>query len=335
MSVAVDAADGGAVASRGAGHIDVHAHFLPASYVAAAERAGVDHPDGIHRWPSWDVDGALTLMDDLGIASAVLSVSTPGLLLGGPTDVVGLARRVNEEGAEIARHRPDRFGFFASLPLPDVEAATEEAAFALDHLGADGVVFMSSYDGLYFGDRRLDPLFDELDARRAVAFVHPTSPMCWEHTALDRPRPLLEFFFDSTRAISNYLLMGGPQRFPAVEVIAPHGGAALPALFDRVVGFVERGATSADVTADEVAEGLRRLWFDLAGFAAAQQSFAIRRLAGADRLLYGSDYPYTAGERVAQALDELRTVSALSVEEVGEELRRNALRLFPRFGGRA
>lgn len=314
------------------GQIDVHAHFLPSSYLAAVERCGVEHPDGIHRWPSWDVDAAEALMDSAGIASAVLSVSSPGLLLGGGIDVVGLARQVNEEGAEIVRCRPGRFGLFASLPLPEVEAAAKEAAYAIDHLGAEGIVFMSNYDGLYLGDERLDPLFEVLDARRAVVFVHPTSPLCWEHTALDHPRPLLEFFFDTTRSIANYLLNGGAQRFPRVELIVPHAGAALPALFDRIVGFVESGFAPAQVTAAQIGEGLGRLWFDLAGLAATQQSYAIRRLAGIDRLLYGSDYPFTTDHQVARALDELRSSSALSPEELGTNLRQNALRLFPRFG---
>jgi predicted TIM-barrel fold metal-dependent hydrolase len=317
------------------GLIDVHAHFLPPSYRRAIERAGAEHPDGIAHWPSWDAEAATELMDSLGIASAVLSVSTPGLLVGGGTDPVALAREVNEEGVALARGAPGRFGCFASLPLPDVDAAAAEAARALDTLGADGVVVMTNYDGLYLGDRRLDPLFEVLDARGAVVFVHPTSPVCGAATSLGRPRPLLEFFFDTTRAVANYLLNSGPQRFPAVEMVVPHAGAALPVLFDRVTGFVARGATRAEATVDDLHAGLARLWFDLAGHAAHQQSFAIRRLAGVDRLLYGSDYPFTSAAQVARNLDDLRNASALGTEELGTGLRRNALRLLPRFGADA
>lgn len=327
----VTASAPGPPAARGL--IDVHAHFLPASYVEAAGLAGMAHPDGIAHWPPWDVGAALDLMGSLGIATSILSVSTPGLLLGGGTDVVGLARRVNDEGAALAHAHPGRLGFFASLPLPDVGPAVDEAVRALDDLGAAGVVLMTNYDGLYLGDRRMDPLFAALDERRAVVFVHPTSPMCWECTALDRPRPLLEFFFDTTRAIVNYLLNGGRQRFPGVEVIVPHAGAALPVLADRVAGFVERGAMTVDVSAAQVVEGLRSLWFDLAGHAAAQQSHAIRRLVGVDRLLYGSDYPFTPGPQVTRSLDELRRASALSADEVEQTLAHNAATLFPHFGG--
>lgn len=319
--------------SASAGLLDVHAHFLPAAYLEAVERSGMGAPDGIAHWPSWDADDALALMDELGVAAAVLSVSSPGLLLGGGTDVAALARRVNDEGAALVRQHPDRFGFFASLPLPDVDAATSEAVRALDELGADGVVCMTNYDDLYLGDRRLDPLFAALAARRAVVFVHPTSPSCWDRTSLDRPRPLLEFFFDTTRAITNYLLNGGTERYPDVEVIVPHAGAALPVLADRIVAFVERGAMAADVTAPQVAAGLQRLWFDLAGLAAANQSHAIRRLAGLDRLLYGSDFPFTPRPAVVRCLDQLRRDSALSAGEVDHVLRRNAATLFPRLGG--
>lgn len=325
-----------AVGSRSApateGLIDVHAHFLPSSYRQAAERAGVEHPDGIAHWPSWDVAAAIELMDSLGIASAVLSLSSPGLLLGAGTDVGALARAVNEEGAALAREHPGRFGTFASLPLPDVPASIGEAEHALDVLGADGVVLLTNYGGVYLGDPRLDPLFSVLEERHTVVFVHPTSPACSDEVSLGRPRPMLEFFFDTTRAVANYLLHGGPQRFPSVEVVVPHAGAALPVLFDRVAGFVARGATASGVTADDVHAGLRRLWFDLAGHAAHQQSHAIRRLAGVERLLYGSDFPFTPPPVVARALEELRGASALTADEVATQLRRNALGLLPRFG---
>lgn len=314
------------------GLIDVHAHFVPPSYRRAVERAGADHPDGIAHWPSWEADAATELMDSLGISGAVLSISTPGLLLGAGTDLAALAREVNDEGADLAARAAGRFGCFASLPLPDVDAATKEAVRALDTLGSDGVILLTNYDGLYLGDARLDPLFEVLDARRAVVFVHPTSPVCGAETSLGRPRPLLEFFFDTTRAVTNYLLNGGPQRFPGVEMIVPHAGAALPVLFDRVTGFIERGATTAEVTAEEVRGGLRRLWFDLAGHAARQQSHAIRRLVGVERLLYGSDYPFTSAAQVRHNLDDLTSSSALSAEELGTRLRANALRLLPRFG---
>lgn len=317
----------------GPGLIDVHAHFLPPSYRRAARRAGLDHPDGIAHWPSWEADAAAELMDSFGIASAVVSVSTPGLLLGGGTDAAALAREVNEEGAALARSAPGRFGCFASLPLPDVDAAIAEAVHALDTLGADGVVVMTNYEGLYLGDARLDPLFEVLDARKAVVFVHPTSPVCGAETSLGLPRPLLEFFFDTTRAVANYLLNAGPRRFPSIEMIVPHAGAALPVLFDRVTGFVARGAATAEATVEELHAGLARLWFDLAGHAARQQSFAIRRLAGVERLLYGSDYPFTSTAQVGRNLEDLRASSALSPEELASQLRRNALRLLPRFGG--
>lgn len=304
--------------------IDVHSHFLPQGYVREMERAGIEHPDGIARWPVWELDGLLEMMEQAGVAKAILSVSSPGVAIGDRGRTAALARDVNEQAAGIVRARPDTFGFFASVPLPNVEGAVEEAVFALDHLRADGLVLMTNYEGTYLGDAIMDELFEVLDDRKAVVFVHPTSPPFWEETSLGFPRPMLEFFFETTRAVTNYLLRGGQVRYPNVRVIVPHAGAALPALADRLAGFVERRVAPSELHAEDVLSGLRGLWYDLAGYAAGQQSHAIRRLVGLDRLLYGTDYPFTSRDQVMQNLAALQGGSALTAEELADRLRSNA-----------
>jgi 6-methylsalicylate decarboxylase len=74
-------------------------------------------------------------MDDAGIDVAVVSLSTPGVHTGDSGKARALARRCNEFSAELVRSRPDRFGGFACLPLPDVDASLEELSYALDVLG--------------------------------------------------------------------------------------------------------------------------------------------------------------------------------------------------------
>ncbi|MER6530540.1 amidohydrolase family protein [Streptomyces sp. NPDC001508] len=172
--------------------IDVHAHFLPKRYRTAYHHLGTPGPDGLAAWPDWSVGRALGTMDELGVELAILSISSPGVHVGDDRAATVLALGVNEDGAALAARHPDRFGFFASLPLPDVDSALDEIAYALDQLGAEGVVLLSNYHGTYLFDPRFRPVLDELDRRGAVVFLHPTSPPCWEQTAFGQPRSLIE-----------------------------------------------------------------------------------------------------------------------------------------------
>jgi predicted TIM-barrel fold metal-dependent hydrolase len=219
------------------GLVDVHAHYLPPVYREALAAAGIDRPDGMPAVPDWSAGAHVALMDRLGIDTALLSVSSPGVRFGdgvGASDAVALARAVNDVGAATAREHPGRFGVFASLPLPDLDASIAEVERALDGLGLDGVVLMTNVDGVYLGDPSLEPLMAELDRRGAVAFVHPTSPPCAAAVSLGLPRPLLEFPFDSTRAVTNLLFGGTLARHRRVRWIVPHAGGTLPFLARRL-----------------------------------------------------------------------------------------------------
>jgi predicted TIM-barrel fold metal-dependent hydrolase len=228
----------GAGSTRESGLVDVHAHFVTVSYVRQATAAGHDHPDGMDRWPDWSVGAHLELMDRHGIETAVLSVSSPGVHFGDDAAGRRLAREVNEYAAGLVAENPGRFGFFASLLLPDVDGAVRELGYALDHLGADGVVLLTNANGRYLGDEAFEPLFAELDRRRAVVFLHPTSPAGWKQTALGRPRPMVEYIFDTTRTVTDLLVSGVFERHPDLPVIVPHCGGALPVLVDRLDEFL-------------------------------------------------------------------------------------------------
>ena len=171
-----------------AGLIDVHHHFLPSRYREAVERSAEAPPDGIVRLPDWSEDEAVRFIDTAGIETAYLSISSPGVLLDG-SDAAEIARMANDTAAELIGRHPGRFGAFAALPLPDVDASLEEIARALDVLKLDGVGLLTHHGDVYLGAAALDPVFDELNRRRAVVFVHPTSPLCCGDAWLGYPRP--------------------------------------------------------------------------------------------------------------------------------------------------
>ncbi len=277
-----------------AGLIDVHAHLLPDFYVRQATAAGHAHPDGMGGWPSWSVEAHLDLMDRNGIETSMLSMSSPGVHFGDDQAARLLARRVNEYTAGLTRDHPGRFGTFASLPLPDVDGSLEEIAHAFDELDADGVTLLTHTRGLYLGDQHLDPVFAELDRRRAVVVLHPTSPVCWEQSALGRPRPMVEYIFDTARTVTDLVLAGVLTRHPNMRVIVPHCGGAVPVLADRINEFTGQFLPSAEKSASpDAVQQLQGLYYDMAGTAFPRQVPALLKLVDPDRVLFGSDYCWT------------------------------------------
>ncbi|OMI36783.1 amidohydrolase family protein [Streptomyces sparsogenes] len=313
--------------------VDVHAHFVTDAYLAAARDAGLIHPDGMAAWASWSAEEHLALMDEHRIATAFLSVSSPGTHFG-QADATArrVTREANEFAAEVAERHPGRFGQFASLPLPDVEGALAETAYALDVLHADGVAVESNAEGRYLGDPAFEPLWAELNARGAVVFLHPTSPCGADHIAIGRPRPMLEFPFETTRTASDLIFNGVLRRFPAIQWIFPHGGGALPLLADRME--LCRRIFGYDLDGPTLQEQLSRVWFDMAGTPFPRQIPTLTDLVGTDRILYGSDYCWTPPHIVATQVDDVDQAPAPAGASSWRELTtRNATRLLPRLLG--
>jgi predicted TIM-barrel fold metal-dependent hydrolase len=312
--------------------IDVHAHYLPADYREALIANGHAEPDGFPALPEWSAEAHLAMMDRVGIGTSMPSLSTPGVAFG--EDPALWARRVNEAGAQTVRDHPRRFGLLASLPLPDVEAAHAELAYALDDLAADGVVLLTNVDGVYVGDERFDPLFADLDRRRAVVFLHPTSPACFEATSLGYPRPMLEFLLDTTRAVADLVLRGRLERHPRIELIVPHAGAALPVLADRIAGLAGMFSVGGrDPGEIDVIGTLQRLHYEVgAGFPFPRHITALLELVDAGRLLYGTDFPFGEVPGIEANADTLERSTLLEPNEVRSVLRGNAQSLFPRLG---
>ncbi|MBE8473829.1 amidohydrolase family protein [Streptomyces justiciae] len=310
--------------------IDVHAHHLPDFYVQQATAAGHAHPDGMAGWPTWSVRDHLDLMDRNGIGTAMLSLSSPGVHFGDDKAARLLARRVNEYTAELARDHPGRFGSFVSLSLPDVDGALEEIAFAFDQLGADGVALLTHTQGVYLGDERLEPVFAELDRRGAVVFLHPTSPVCWEQSALGRPRPMVEYIFDTARTVTDLVMAGVLTRHPNLRVIVPHCGGAIPVLADRINEFMRLFVPSQEAPPLDAVQQLRGLYYDLAGTAFPRQAPALLKLVDPDRVLFGSDYCWTPPPLADAHIAAIDTAAPPAEGTTWRSLTvANALRLFP------
>ncbi len=310
-----------------AGRIDTHHHIYPPKYLADAgehiRRATHVHFPRISQWtPAQSVEA----MDRDGIAAAIVSIS-PSLWFGDIAATRKIARDWNEYAAEMARDHRGRFGIFAALPLPDVEASLKEIEYALDVLKVDGFGLVTNYGDKWPGDKAFAPVFDELNRRKAVAYFHPTESPAFENILPDIPPPMIEFPFDTTRAIVSLLFGGTLSRCADIRYIFSHGGGALPMLAARIASVAKnRKDLSARVPTGVLPE-LKKLYYDIAGINHAIPFNAIRELVGTSQLLFGTDFPFWAPSVAVSILGEL----AVPPADRQKIERDNARALLPRF----
>ena len=302
-----------------AGLIDVHHHILPREYISALAKVGINESAG-NALPEWHPEKTIEVMDRNNIATAITSISYPGVFFGDTAACKALARQCNEISADLVRTYPARFGAFALLPLPDVTAALEETAFALDTLKLDGIALLSNYGGRYLGDVAFDDLFAELNRRKAVVFVHPALPQTKDLSKLNVPGSLLEFPFDTTRAIVNLIHGETVVRYPDVRMIFSHGGGAAPYLAGRLTLF------SAPMI-----KRLRELYYDTALSATRYTFGLLTELAGPTHIFFGSDWPFVPEVVVSASVSRLRDFRGFGEQGSKSVERDNALSLFPRF----
>ena len=306
--------------------IDVHFHIIPQFYVDAAYDAGA--APAIGRYPAYSPDLALEIMDSSGIQVALTSISQPGVQFAPAAAGAALARRCNEYAAELRQKFPGRFGAFGLIPMQDTSAALKEIDYCLDVLKFEGVCLFASYQGVYLGDPKFDPIFEHLDRLRAVVFVHPTSHPSTKNVPLNLPHFMLEFLFDTTRAATNMVMSGTLARNRNLKIILAHGGGVIPYIGWRlsVAPLIDRRLSS--MSPEIILSGLKDFWFDVALSPSAATLHALSDFAGVERLLFGSDWPYATKDVVGRALTELGSVDEYrrSSDKID---RTNALPLFP------
>lgn len=316
--------------------IDVHAHIVPDYYAAAMVSAGLSdgsgHPvgDGFP-FPRWSLDDSLRVMDGHDVAASVLSISAPGVLfLEGPK-AQDLARALNEQMAAIVHARPGRFACLAVLPLSDIDTSLREIEYALDTAGFDGIGLLSNVEGRYLGHESFGPILEELNRRHATVFVHPGRPPGFDAYSLGLPAPILEYPFDSTRALASMLNSGALARYSNIKLIVPHGGGTVPYLATRIARATSRFSDSLHrVTPDEAITLLQNVYYDLTAMGHAGNLALLREFIPADRLLVGYDYPFRPEETIDAHIAAFESFSGFSEAERMKICIGNALRLFPR-----
>jgi 6-methylsalicylate decarboxylase len=317
--------------SAGAGVIDTHHHFYPPDY----QKAWFDWEDArkiphFANQVGWTQAKAVEELDKSGVATGVLSIaSTPGTWFGlNPAGAERMVRTCNDYGAEMARNYRGRFGLFATLSMLDVDATLREIEYAFDTLNADGVGLQTNYGDKWLGDEFYKPVFEELNRRKAVVYVHPLVADCCGQLNVGAFPAVIEVPHDTTRAVTSLLLSGTLARLRDIKWLFSHAGGTIPMLAGRIDAFYSQRAHAAGSFApDGIEAEFRRLHYDTANATSAPAMAALMKLVPASQITFGSDYPYfplsqiETLRKMGLPLDDLRAI------ESG-----NAARLIPRLG---
>ena len=312
----------------GSAQIDVHCHMISNAYLEAVKAHGMEMDEGFPI-PGWDADAHLQFMDEAGIRTSVLTMPAPQPYFGDGAESAAICRKYNEEAAALKALHPGRFLFCAALPLPDVERALEEAKYALEVLGADGVKLATNSYGQYLGDPELEPLMAYLNSREAVIITHPHKPSAANDKLIAAvPLASYEYLAETTRAILNMVAHDVLVRYPELKVVVPHCGSFLPNALPRFKGLLPVMVKQGYMQPVDVDANISRLYFDLAGAATDDVIESLLTITEPSHILYGSDYPYVAAPALVGAKKSLEARLASHGLDPEDVLSRNAARLF-------
>ena len=311
------------------GWIDVHHHFSPPDYAEITAQKKVA-PSIMAGWtPQKTIDD----MDQAGVATAMNSIVVPGVWFGDKEEARHLARECNEYAAKLCADYPGRFGNFSTLPIPDMDGSLLEIAYALDTLKADGFMLFTSYGDKWLGDPMFAPVFEELNRRNAVVFVHPTTNACCTNLLPGVSSAEIEYGTDTTRAIVRMVYSGAAKMYPNIRMIFSHGGGTMPYLIGRFVNRVARanGSGGERQSHDFQAE-VSKFYYDTAQTFHPVPMTGLKHVVPVSQILFGTDYPYRSSIETTTGLVQSKVFDPAELEAIK---RGNAIKLLQRFKSEA
>ncbi|MEQ1884873.1 MAG: amidohydrolase family protein [Bryobacteraceae bacterium] len=342
--------------------IDVHHHFTPPAYLeftrmynstpgagggrggAAAGRAGnapAQPGRGTSAFAGWRLEEDMADMDKNGTATAILSLTTPGLWFGPQAAVRKVVRDSNEYAAKLMSDHPGRFGSFASIYPPDTDNALKEIEYSLDKLKADGIALYTNYRDKWLGHEFFNPVWEELNRRKAVVYVHPIEAACCVNPVADVTDTIIEYGADTTRTIASLIFSGSSTKYPDIKWIFSHGGGMMPYVIERFVngttvelvpGIVTKGQGNippAKVPGGVLKE-LQKMHYDTAQASNPVAMRALRTVVPVTQILFGTDYWYRTAEETGRGLTTNKVFTDAELKMID---RGNVERILPKYKG--
>ena len=305
-----------------AGWVDVHHHFSPPAYAAyTAKSKNMPKP-----LVGWTAEKTIEDMDKAMVATAMNSIVGPGVWFGDAEQARSLARDSNEYAAKLVADYPGRFGSFATLTLPDIEGSLKEIAYAFDVLKADGIMLFTSYGDKWLGDPFFDPVFEELDRRKAVVFTHPTTNACCANLLPGISSAEIEYGTDTTRAIVRMVYSGAAKRYPNIRMIFSHGGGTMPYLIGRFVDRVSRPNENLVRDQHDFQAEVSKFYYDTAQTFNRVPMSGLKQVVPMSQILFGTDYPYRSSIENTTGLTGSKVFDGAELEAIRSE---NAFKLLP------
>lgn len=302
--------------------IDVHHHVSPPTWLDAVKGLKKDNPP----MANWSVQKTLDDMDKGGVATAITSPTTPQVTGLDKAAAARIARESNEYCKKLESDHKGRFGTFAMLPFPHVDECLKEIAYAFDTLKVDGIGCMTSYGDKWLGYAEFEPIWEELNRRKATVYTHPTGANCCVNLVRGIDEAYIEYGTDTTRSIFSLIFSGSSQKNKDINWIWSHGGGALTAFAERfLVQAISRPPYVGKFTRATVEGELNRFYYDTAQVANKVTLSAMAQLMPISQIVYGTDFPYRTAADHTKGVTEFFKGNDLKAVD-----RENALRLIPR-----
>ena len=267
----------------------------------------------------------LQQMDDAGVQMQVLSPAASPPYAEKESDAVEAARLINDSYAELAQKYPERFNAVVSLPLPHIDAALREMERGLDQLGMLGVSMTCSCFDRSTAEAEFEPLYAEMNRRRAVLNYHPIqngicSPMINDYKFTVAVGASLE----DSAIVLHLIARRMPERYPNITYVIPHLGGIIPMQLQRLDNQVPSRYPDLPERPSVTA---RRFFYDTVGHGSHAALLCAWKAFGADQLVAGSDYPVLmAFETYRQTFHYIRECG-LPEADVDKILEHNAQRV--------